>query len=161
MTATGTEMPETEVTLLILTGLPKEYEVVAIVLETSSEELKIDQVVPRLLSVEQRTTSIQDSVSIYAAKDNRRQQGRQQHRSSGAPANRSYRKPSDMKCFYCNKLGHIKADCRQRIRDEQAKGASRHLTFDKHQLRHYRSVEPCNGHTVNTWLTPSLLGLHH
>ena len=77
-------MPETEVTLLILTGLPKEYEVVVTVLETSSEELKIDQVVPQLLSVEQRTISIQDLVSIYAAKDNRRQQGRQQHRSSGA-----------------------------------------------------------------------------
>ena len=70
-----------------------------------------------------------------------------------------------MKCFYCNKLGQIKPDSRQRIRDEQAKGtnrvvafgastgsrsnewimdsgASRHLTFDKQQLRSYRSVEP-------------------
>ena len=162
LTATGTEMPETEVTLLILTGLPKEYEVVATVLETSSAELKIDQVVPHLLSVEQRSSSNQEPVSIYAARDSRRQQGRQQQRSSGA--NRSFRKPSDMKCFYCNKLGHIKADCRHRIRDEQAKGtsrvvafgvstgsrsnewildsgASRHLTFDKHQLRNYRSVE--------------------
>ena len=53
LTATGTEMPETEVTLLTLTGLPKEYEVVATVLETSSAELRIDQVVPHLLSVEQ------------------------------------------------------------------------------------------------------------
>ena len=165
LTATGTEMPETDVTLPILTGLPKEYEVVATVLETSSAELRIDQVVPHLLSVEQRTTTIQDSVSIYAARDNRRQQGHQQRRSTGAPANISYKKPSDTKCFYCNKLGHIKADCRQRIRDEQAtgtnrvvafgtstgskrnewildSGASRHLTFDKHQLRNYRSVEP-------------------
>lgn len=78
----GIEMPETEVTLLILTGLPKEYEVVATVLETSSAELRIDQVVPHLLSVEQRTTTIQDSVSIYAARDNRRQQGHQQRRST-------------------------------------------------------------------------------
>ena len=166
LTATGTEMPETEVTLLILTGLPKEYEVVATVLETSSTELKIDAIIPHLLSVEQRSNSTQESVPVYAARDVRNQPARHQQRSTGAPAqDRSYRRSSGTKCFYCNKLGHIKADCRQRIKDEQEKGthraiafgattagrgsewvldsgASRHLTFNRSLLRNYRSVEP-------------------
>lgn len=166
LTATGTEMPETEVTLLILTGLPKEYEVVATVLETSSEEVKIDAIIPHLLSVEQRSNSTLDSVSVYAARDERRPHARAQQRSTGAPAqDRTYRRFPATKCFYCNKLGHIKADCRQRIKAKQERGthravafgatiegrgsewildssASRHLTFDKSQLRNYRGVEP-------------------
>ena len=167
LTATGTEMPETEVALLILTGLPKEYEIVATVLETSTEKLTVEAMVPHLLSVEQRSGNAQEAVSVYAARDSRRQQAPFQHRSTTTPAqSRSYRKPSASKCFYCNRPGHIKADCRQRIRDEQERGgthrtvafgatvtnkrngewimdsgASRHLTFDKSHLRNYRGVE--------------------
>lgn len=166
--ATGTEMPETEVALLILTGLPKEYEIVATVLETSMEKLTIEAMVSHLLSVEQRSSSAQETVTIYTARDSRRRQAPHQHRSTTAPAqSRSHRNPSAGKCFYCSRPGHIKADCRQRIRDEQERGgthrtvafgasvtnkrngewimdsgASRHLTFDKSHLCNYRSVEP-------------------
>jgi len=124
LVATGTEMLEVEVTLLILTGLPKEYEVVATVLEIRSEELTIDEVVPHPLPVEQRLTRDQDTVPVYAIREGRRQQARQQHRSTAPAQHSKYRRPSAGRCFYCDKPGHIKADCRERIRDEKERGTS-------------------------------------
>ena len=85
LVATGTQMPESEVALLILTGLPKEYEVVATVLEVQAEELGIDEIVPHLLPVEQRMNRDQDIKTIYAVRDGRKQQARQQS-SSTAPS---------------------------------------------------------------------------
>ena len=168
LVATGTQMPESEVALLILTGLPKEYEVVATVLEVQSEELGIDEMVPHLLPVEQRMNRDQDVVPLYAVRDGRKQQARQQYRNTAPAQQSNFRRPSAGRCFYCDKPGHIKADCRERIRDQKEKGtqgtrrtvafaatdtavisrdwimdsgASRHLTFDRQKLRNYRSVE--------------------
>ena len=52
--ATGTQTPESELTLSVLAGLPVEYEIIATVLETRTEELTLEEVVPHLLSVEER-----------------------------------------------------------------------------------------------------------
>ena len=135
-----------------------EYEVIATVLETRTEELTLEEVVPHLLSVEERQHKDLAVVQVYTATEGRGAPSRQQR---GRAAGTS----KGVICFYCDKAGHVKADCRKRIRDEQKSGtrqavafavntspsdssewimdsgASRHLTFDRQQLRNYRSVE--------------------
>lgn len=158
LVAAGTQTPESELTLSILAGLPAEYEIVATVLETRTEELTLEEVLPHLLSVEQRHHKDGTTVPVYAVREGRGAPSRQ-------PKNRSAFPSKGVICFYCNKPGHIKAECRKRIRDEQKSGtrqavafaattssskssewimdsgASRHLTSDRQSLRNYRSVE--------------------
>jgi hypothetical protein len=50
----GHKMEETEFVLAILAGLPGDFEVVTTLLETSFAELSLDDVLPKLLTVEQR-----------------------------------------------------------------------------------------------------------
>ena len=41
--------------LAVLAGLPKQYDMVITVLESSDGELSLDEVLPKLMNVEQRT----------------------------------------------------------------------------------------------------------
>lgn len=182
--ATGHEISESEVAIAVLGGLPKDYDMLVEILETSDKELKIDDILPKLLMVEQRVAKREESSDskAYLVKSfgkfnksggtggngnngyggNNSSRGNAGsnggngggHRGNGGSSGGNGRKGP---CFYCGKLGHIKADCRKRQHDEkngkettpvalmasdcsvplQAKwwavdsGATRHITPDK------------------------------
>lgn len=163
--AIGHEVPATEVAWTVLAGLPKEYEMVVTVLETSSEELTLEDILPKLLQVEQRSSG-SEAVAYSAQRErvfNKPVQGpvpgrnKEQRRFGGSNF-------KDRECFYCGKKGHIKANCNKKARDEEGRqapkhvaftamsnglddswvmdsGCTQHLTFDKSKLHNYRSLE--------------------
>jgi hypothetical protein len=64
----GHKMEETEFVLAILAGLPGDFEIVTTLLETSSAELSLDDVLSKLLIVEQRVVKKDkqgESVAFY------------------------------------------------------------------------------------------------
>ena len=179
--AVGHKPEPTELTLPVLAGLPKDYSVLVTILGTSKEEHELDDILPMLLQMEQQLNREEETVPIYAAmrnmsvNDRRQPRGNQQPRGDQQPRGNQQRRGSGRKssgsrritgtCFYCNKPGHMQADCRERAayqqRDNQFtvafgaslqqimskewiidSGASRHLTFDKQQLHSYRSIAP-------------------
>ena len=64
---------------------------------SKAEELNISGIFPQLLQVEQHSAHQEELVPTYAA--------------MGA---KHVSKP----CYYCNKPGHLKAQCRQKVQDE-------------------------------------------
>ncbi len=107
LVATGHEMKETELCWTVLSGLPKEYDIVVTILESSTEELSLDAILPQLLQVEQRQSMAEDTVKVF-----------------GARSSNGFQR--DRECYYCGEPGHIKANCQKRIRD---KGTRRTVAF--------------------------------
>ena len=162
------KIPEAQITLAVLNGLPKDYAVVKTVLLTTVKESKLDTILPSLLQIEQELGS-EEAVPIYMARADRRQP---HARLSGGPAGRqnsANRPGKDTRlCFYCNKPGHLKHKCRKRAQDQKNaastqytvafsattmeqtasgqwvldSGASKHMTFSSQKLQHYRSLDP-------------------
>ena len=94
-------MKEAELCWTVLSGLPKEYDVVVTILEASTEDLSLDAILPQLLRVEQKQTMEDDTIAIYGAKGGRGQQRKE--------------------CYYCGELGHIKANCHKRNKDNSTR----------------------------------------
>ena len=158
LVATGYECRESEVTLSVLAGLPAEYEMVVTVLTTTSDDLSLDEIVAKLLPVEQRLSQQRETVSAYSARGDQRQ-----HKPYGQNQRaQQIRKPPVR--YYCNKTGHFKAQCRVRIEDEKKRrntvafmattgepavngewimdsGASSHLSYDKGSMSNFRALE--------------------
>lgn len=86
--------------LPILAGLPKEYSVLVSIVGASKAEYTLEEILAMLLTHEQQisseaaTEAHDQTVSAYGA-------------VYGAPRGRV--------CFYCQKAGHIKADCPKRL----------------------------------------------
>lgn len=66
-------MPESEVTLAVLTGLPEDYDVVVTVLSTAGKGLKLDEALPHLLQMEQKISAKEEKVPLYVARHDSRQ----------------------------------------------------------------------------------------
>lgn len=164
--AVGEEAKDQETALQFLAGLPPAYDMITTVLTAGNDELTIDKVLPKLLSVEQMATqpSRPTEAALFA------KPGWKHSRiSSGKPRdNRS--------CFYCGKKGHLARDCKKKKRDETTSwstgppnnqhrgalaftarsaptndtkvirwvldtGASRHITMDENILLNARPME--------------------
>jgi len=125
--ATGHDIKESEIVLNVLAGLPKEYETMVAILEASEKELELDDVLSKLLNVEQRVNRQDEQEAAYIARGYKKDYSK----SSRPGHKRSYdkRKPtgkdSEVECYYCHKKGHIKADCRKRIADEKTSGTGK------------------------------------
>ena len=120
LVTTGHDIKSSEVVWSMLAGLPREYETTIAILEASDKELDLDEILPKLLQVEQRVSRDNESeTTALLARDVTKKKPRQpaQARSSPrAPARSDYK---EKECYYCGKPGHIKADCRKRAYDEQ------------------------------------------
>ena len=108
---TGHEMQQAELCWTVLSGLPKEYDIVVTILESSIEELNLDATLPKLLQVEQRIQQKPQQFKRIQQKPQKDKQGVMQ--VFGAV---------QRKCFFCNQLGHIKAHCNKRKADVQRNG---------------------------------------
>ena len=107
----GSSLDDLDLVLAVLDGLPQEYDTVRTALLTASGDLKLADVLSKLLLVEQRevndpNAALYVSVSRYG-----------QHQGGGPPDyNRETRT-----CHYCKKQCHLIKDCRKKkAADEHA-----------------------------------------
>jgi hypothetical protein len=120
--AAGDSITDQEVAVPFLAGLPSAYNMMRTVIMGSDTALTIDQMLPKLLAVEQEALREQprrSSEAALAATPGRsapggppRYGGSLRPNSSSAPSNR------DRQCFYCGRRGHIERFCRDKQRDQ-------------------------------------------
>ena len=124
MRAAGLEIKDHEVALALLAGLPSEFAMVSSILTSSNEELKLDEMLAKLLNVEELTKL--DEPKAYISNHGRGGRGsyvESRRRPSDQGGNQESARSETRECYYCHKKGHIRKDCRKRIRDEGAAGA--------------------------------------
>ena len=102
--AVGHKPEASELSLPVLSGLPKEYNVLVTIVSVAKEAPSLDDLLPMLLNTEQQVSQEEDptAVPIYGAKAGERL------------------------CFYCKKPGHIKVNCAKR---NAAMGTRRGVSF--------------------------------
>lgn len=106
--------------LSVLAGLPKSYDVAVGVLQFANV-LKLDDILPKLLQVEQRVHEQEEAelnaskIQIFGANTGAKKCyrcGKTGHFKANCPDRNSV-------CLYCNKKGHWIVSCRKRQQDEQ------------------------------------------
>lgn len=112
LTSAGDAASDQDIALQFLTGLPPAYNMISTVLTAGDQALEIDTMLPKLLQVEQQMltepSSSRPMDTALMAKP---------HGHNGKK-----------KCYYCGKLGHVKADCLKRQHDmEQTSMTGEHI----------------------------------
>ena len=116
LAAAGYTIKDDEVALSLLAGLPSQYDIVATVLGTSDAAIGLDELLGKLLTVEQRTataTAVEDKAYL-TADSSRPGDSRRKQQPAGARGSQEQRE-----CYYCGKRGHLRKDCRKKQRDDK------------------------------------------
>lgn len=99
--AVGVQITDDEVVPAMLSGLPESFAMVLTVIESSTVDLSIDQVVTQLLNAESRMTDA-DTVEVHAVTTDKNLANQDtERRKKYAPI-----------CHACGKRGHIRKFCR-------------------------------------------------
>ena len=108
--AAGHMVADQEVAWAVLAGLPAHFDTVVTVLETTSDkDMSLEDILPKLLQVEQRERQKErpDERALMAKPRNSFGSGRGHHVDKRGKI-----------CHYCGKKGHFKAECDKKRRDE-------------------------------------------
>jgi hypothetical protein len=122
LAAAGHDVNQTELVWSVLAGLPDEYNTAATILQMGDDDMDLDTILPKLLPVEQTSTK-NDSTgegTAYTAQFRGARGGLDNPGQRHAGRKGSDKK--DKKCHYCGKLGHFKAECRKKARDDAERG---------------------------------------
>jgi hypothetical protein len=111
--AAGYAARDDEIGLAVLAGLPQEYAMVVTMLESAETLDSIDDMLPKLLQVEQRVEKPKAVGMAYYGRGGRSGGGRS-GAGDGCRDNRS------KECWRCGRKGHIQAECFVRAQDEPA-----------------------------------------
>ena len=134
MSAAGNKVDDQEVAMQFLAGLPPTYGMISTVLVSSDRPLKIDEMLPKLLPIEQLAQPERPSeAALYTnapgSTAGRGNGGRGNGRSTAgrgngrrSSSNHPQLRMSDRRCFYCDKNGHIARDCQKKKHDESQAG---------------------------------------
>lgn len=102
--AAGHEISDQEVAWAVLAGLPTDYDMMVTVLTATETNMKLEDILPKLLQVEQQRQKYEAAnEKALIAKRNGYGVGNN---------NRS--------CFYCGKVGHLQRGCKKKMQDEAA-----------------------------------------
>lgn len=102
--AAGYEVTDQEVAWALLAGLPAAYETIVTVLETSTDaDLKLDDLLPKLMPMEQRMMA----------------------ESPSRPQEAALMAKTGRQCWYCGKKGHLRDNCHKKKQDEARRGHGR------------------------------------
>ena len=111
MAAAGYKVEDDEIVLSVLSGLPAEYDMAVTAITAMGDELRLEDVLSKLLQAEQRLRGKPSEPSAeekaYVVKAKPRRFG---DRNGARPK---------VQCFYCGKPGHIQAECRKKKADMQ------------------------------------------
>ena len=147
--AAGHEVADQDVAWSVLAGLPADYDTVVTILETTTEhDMSLDDILPKLLQVEQRQQKERPTDTALIAQPNGGYGGGKPGKyghgkfpgskpgSKGA-GNGSGSKREDRTCYYCGKRGHISTDCRKKKSDI---AAGRHQQQRQQQPQQYGAI---------------------
>lgn len=110
LVAAGYSVSDDEVVLCVLAGLPAPYDAAVTMLEGSDKALSVDEVLAKLLPVEQRVAQADErsneAKALFAG-------GRGGRGGGGAAAGKGscQQEGSKKVCWHCGESGHIKARC--------------------------------------------------
>jgi hypothetical protein len=116
--AAGFPVDEQDVVISILAGLSKDFEMLTVALGMTNIPIRLNELLAKLIQEEQRHARHDEAEkTAYLAS------------GSSRPAPSTFTKPGGdhpvRKCFYCGMPGHIKAECRQKARDERQRQQQR------------------------------------
>ena len=111
----GHEVADQDLAFSVMAGLPPAYNMISTVLMNAERELSLDDMLPKLLQSEMMMQPERHSEAALSAT---RQPGK---RPGGQRPNG---KKEMRKCFYCDKTGHVKAECFKWKREQEAQRAS-------------------------------------
>jgi len=131
LTAAGSDLSEADIVPNVMSGLPSEYNMLVTVLENAAVAPSLDELLARALVVEQKQARSSSSQTFraqaFSINNNRPgpvfgrpNYGNYRPPSGNSNSNTSFANPSRPRliCHYCNKPGHIKAECRKRKADQ-------------------------------------------
>jgi len=114
MEYTGVVVTDQDRILALTMGLPASYEAIVINFDaTSSTDLTVEHVISRLLNEETRQQS-NESTAITSPTDT-------DHDPNNVAFVARRLAASSQTCYFCDKKGHFKSDCPDRLRWEQSK----------------------------------------
>jgi hypothetical protein len=114
MEYTGVVVTDQDRILALTMGLPTTYEAVIVNFDaTSPTDLTVEHVISRLLNEETRQQSNEDTAIIPAADTD--------HDPNNVAFAARRLGASSQTCYFCDKTGHFKSDCPERLRWEQSK----------------------------------------
>ena len=124
---------DTQYCLILLHALPASYEVLAstILAAGAPSTLKHTEITARILSEEARQSGPSGSSLNTAAKAPIKGKGKGKKRDH-----------SGLTCHYCNKVGHIKPDCRKRKKDEAEEKKEGSASGSKAANSHVKVASP-------------------
>ena len=114
----GTTVPDDELALSVLNGLPAEYQTLRTVLTASDDDMSLDELMPKLLVVENEDSKPVPESKAFVARPG------MGHANKGRTGASGKSPKETRKCHFCGKPGHLKKDCWKRQREEQGAGSS-------------------------------------
>ena len=115
LTTAGDNIPDQELAIQFLAGLPSAYAMITTVLISSDGALSIANMLPKLLQVEQMTTKQErpSEAALYARPRGGKSPGSQ------SSSKQQQLQQDDRTCFYCGRKGHWMHECKKKMSDEE------------------------------------------